>query len=66
MTRLARGGQAMRAVATLPAVTGAGQRGGGAMSVTAASMDFNFAPVRKPSGPDQARLVNHSRLVRRC
>ena len=63
MTRLARGGQAMRAVATLPAVTGAyGQRGGGAMSVTAASMDFNFAPVRKPSGPDQARLVNHSRL----
>jgi anaerobic selenocysteine-containing dehydrogenase len=63
MTRLALGGQAMRAVATLPAVTGAyGERGGGAMSVTAPSMDLNFASVRKPSGPDQARLVNHSLL----
>jgi len=63
MTRVARGGQAMRAVATLPAITGAyGVRGGGAMSVTAGSMDFNFAAVRKPSGPDQTRLVNHSLL----
>ena len=63
MTRVALGGQAMRAVATLPAVTGAyGQRGGGAMSVTAGSMEFNFAPVRKPSGPAQTREVNHSLL----
>ncbi|MBL8697885.1 MAG: molybdopterin-dependent oxidoreductase [Alphaproteobacteria bacterium] len=63
MTRVLRGGQAMRAVAVLPAVTGAyGVRGGGAMSVTAGSMGFNFAPVRKPSGPAQARQVNHSRL----
>ena len=63
MTRLAQGGQAMRAVATLPAVTGAyGQRGGGAMSVTAGSMDFNFSSVRKPSGPAATRLVNHSLL----
>ncbi len=63
MTRLARGGQAMRAVATLPAVTGAyGVRGGGAMSVTAPSLEFNFASLRKPSGPAQAREVNHSLL----
>ena len=63
MTRVALGGQAMRAVATLPAVTGAyGHRGGGAMSVTAGSLDFNFAPVRKPSGPAQTREINHSLL----
>jgi anaerobic selenocysteine-containing dehydrogenase len=63
MTRLARGGQAMRAVAVLPAVTGAyAVRGGGAMSVTAGSMDFNFSAVRKPSGPAETRLVNHSLL----
>ena len=63
MTRLARGGQAMRAVATLPAVTGAyGVRGGGAMSVTAASLDFNFSHLRKPSGPAATRQVNHSLL----
>ena len=63
MTRVAHGGQAMRAVATLPALTGAyGVRGGGAMSVTAGSLDFNFAPVRKPSGPAETRQVNHSLL----
>jgi anaerobic selenocysteine-containing dehydrogenase len=63
MTRVVHGGQAMRAVVTLPAVTGAyGVRGGGAMSVTAGSMDFNFASVRKPSGPAQTREVNHSLL----
>jgi anaerobic selenocysteine-containing dehydrogenase len=63
MTRVARGGQAMRAVATLPAVTGAyGVRGGGAMSVTAGSLDFNFASLRKPSGPAETRQVNHSLL----
>ena len=64
MTRLARGGQALRAVATLPAVTGAyGRRGGGALLLTSSSMDFNFSIVRKPpSGPTSARLVNHSLL----
>ena len=64
MTRQARGGQALRAVATLPAVTGAyGRRGGGALLLTASSMDFNFSIVRKPpSGPASARLVNHSLL----
>ncbi|UHC17876.1 molybdopterin-dependent oxidoreductase [Methylobacterium currus] len=66
MTRLARGGQALRAVATLPAVTGAyGRRGGGALLLTASSMDFNFSVVRKPaSGPLSARLVNQSLLGR--
>ncbi|WP_164133897.1 molybdopterin-dependent oxidoreductase, partial [Stenotrophomonas maltophilia] len=51
MTRLARGGQALRAVASLPAVTGAyGRKGGGALLMTAASMDFKFGFVKKPSG----------------
>ncbi len=63
MTRLARGGQALRAVATLPAVTGAyGRHGGGALLLTAGSMDFQFGIVRKPSGPATTRLVNHSLL----
>src|SRR5581483_11306621 len=63
MTRLARGGQALRAVATLPAITGAyGEKGGGALLLTASSMDFNFAAVRKPSGPAQTRQINHSLL----
>lgn len=63
MTRLNRGGQALRAVAVLPALTGAyGRRGGGALLLTAASchIDYNF--VRKPSGPATARTVNHLRL----
>ena len=64
MTRLARGGQALRAVATLPAITGAyGRPGGGALLLTAGSMDFDFSTVRKPaSGPASARLVNQSLL----
>ncbi|WP_144186180.1 molybdopterin-containing oxidoreductase family protein [Elioraea rosea] len=65
MTRLARGGQALRAVATLPALTGAyGRRGGGALLLTAASMDFDFSFVRKPGGPAATRLVNQSLLGR--
>jgi anaerobic selenocysteine-containing dehydrogenase len=65
MTRLANGGQALRAVATLPALTGAyGRPGGGALLLTAASMDFDFSFVRKPSGPATARQVNHSLLGR--
>jgi anaerobic selenocysteine-containing dehydrogenase len=63
MTRLARGGQALRAVAVLPAVTGAyGRRGGGALLLTAGSMHLNFAPLQRPSGPATTRLVNHSLL----
>ncbi|WP_375458239.1 molybdopterin-dependent oxidoreductase [uncultured Enterovirga sp.] len=66
MTRLARGGQALRAVAILPALTGAyGRRGGGALLLTAGSMDFDFSTLKKPpSGPAASRLVNHSLLGR--
>jgi anaerobic selenocysteine-containing dehydrogenase len=65
MTRLARGGQALRAVAVLPALTGAYlRRGGGALLLTAGSMDFDFSFVRKPSGPASTRLVNHSLMGR--
>lgn len=63
MTRLARGGQALRAVATLPALTGAyGREGGGALLLAAASMDFRFGVVARPSGPETARMVNHLAL----
>ena len=63
MTRLARGGEALRAVALLPGVTGAyGRRGGGALLLTAASCELNYDALRKPSGPAQTRLVNHARL----
>jgi anaerobic selenocysteine-containing dehydrogenase len=63
MTRLARGGQALRAVAVLPAVTGAyGRRGGGALLLTAPSIELDFAAVRRPSGPATTRQVNHSLL----
>ena len=63
MTRLAHGGQALRAVALLPGVTGAyGRRGGGALLLTAASCDLNYNAIRKPSGPAATRLVNHLRL----
>ena len=63
MTRLAQGGQALRAVALLPGVTGAyGRRGGGALLLTAASCELNYNAIRKPSGPTTTRLVNHLRL----
>ncbi len=63
MTRLAKGGQALRAVATLPALTGAyGREGGGALLLAAGSMDFQFGFVGKPSGPAAARMVNHLAL----
>jgi anaerobic selenocysteine-containing dehydrogenase len=63
MTRLARGGEALRAVALLPGVTGAyGRRGGGALLLTAASCELNYDALRKPSGPATTRLVNHLRL----
>jgi anaerobic selenocysteine-containing dehydrogenase len=63
MTRLARGGEALRAVALLPGITGAyGRRGGGALLMTASSCELNYAAIRKPSGPEATRLVNHLRL----
>jgi anaerobic selenocysteine-containing dehydrogenase len=63
MTRLARGGEALRAVALLPGVTGAyGRRGGGALLLTTASCELNYGALRRPSGPSRTRLVNHSRL----
>jgi anaerobic selenocysteine-containing dehydrogenase len=63
MTRLARGGEALRAVALLPGVTGAyGKRGGGALLMTAASCELNYDALRKPSGPAATRLVNQLRL----
>jgi anaerobic selenocysteine-containing dehydrogenase len=63
MTRLARGGEALRAVTLLPGVTGAyGRRGGGALLLTAASCELNYDALRKPSGPAESRLVNHLRL----
>ena len=63
MTRLAAGGQALRAVALLPGVTGHYDvKGGGSLLLTAASCDLNYNAIRKPSGPATARLVNHLRL----
>jgi anaerobic selenocysteine-containing dehydrogenase len=63
MTRLARGGEALRAVALLPGVTGAyGRKGGGALLLTAASCELDYDAIRKPSGPEATRLVNHLRL----
>jgi len=63
MTRLAHGGQALRAVALLPGVTGAyGRRGGGALLLTAASCELDYDVVRKSSGPPETRTVNHLRL----
>jgi anaerobic selenocysteine-containing dehydrogenase len=63
MTRLAKGGQALRAVATLPALTGAyGRAGGGALLLAAGSMDFQFGVLNRPSGPATARMVNHLAL----
>jgi anaerobic selenocysteine-containing dehydrogenase len=63
MTRFVHGGQALRAVALLPGVTGAyGQYGGGALLATAGSFELNYNAVRKPSGPAETRTVNHLRL----
>ena len=50
-------------MALLPGVSGHyGRRGGGALLLTAASCDLNYAAVRKPSGPAATRNVNHLRL----
>ncbi len=63
MTRLTHGGQALRTVALLPGVSGHyGVKGGGALLLTAASCDLNYAAVRRPSGPAATRNINHLRL----
>jgi anaerobic selenocysteine-containing dehydrogenase len=65
MTRLARGGEALRAVAVLPGVTGAyGHKGGGALLLTGAVYELNQAALRNPTGAadDATRTVNHLRL----
>jgi anaerobic selenocysteine-containing dehydrogenase len=63
MSRFANGGLNLRTVALLPGVTGAyGRYGGGALMATAASFDLNYNAVRKPSGPADARTVNHLKL----
>jgi anaerobic selenocysteine-containing dehydrogenase len=63
MSRNVQGGQALRAVALLPGVTGMyGRPGAGAMMATADAFGFDFTPIRKPSGPNQVRVVNHNRL----
>jgi anaerobic selenocysteine-containing dehydrogenase len=63
MTRLARGGEALRAVALLPGVTGAyGRKGGGALLLTVPAYGWNYDAIRKPSGPAATRGVNHLRL----
>jgi anaerobic selenocysteine-containing dehydrogenase len=63
MTRSTFGGQALRAVALLPGVTGAyGRYGGGALLATAASFELNYNAVRKPSGPAATRTINHNRI----
>ena len=63
MTRLAHGGQALRAVALLPGVTGAyARRGGGALLYTGDFFGLNSDAVSEPSGPAAARTVNHLRL----
>jgi anaerobic selenocysteine-containing dehydrogenase len=65
MTRLARGGEALRAVALLPGLTGAyGRKGGGALLLTGAAYELNQAALRNPTGAadDATRTVNHLRL----
>jgi anaerobic selenocysteine-containing dehydrogenase len=63
MTRLSNGGQALRAVATLPALTGAyARRGGGALLMTSSSFELNYRAVRAPSGPEATRTISHHRL----
>jgi anaerobic selenocysteine-containing dehydrogenase len=63
MSRCVNGGQAIRAVALLPGLTGAYNRvGGGALLMTATGFGLDSSGIRKPSGPATTRIVNHSRL----
>ena len=60
-----RGGEALRAVALLPGVTGAyGRKGGGALLLTGAVYELNQAALRNPTSAadDATRTVNHLRL----
>jgi anaerobic selenocysteine-containing dehydrogenase len=63
MTRSVQGGQALRAVASIPGLNGSyGRRGGGAFLLAANGFALNYGAIRKPSGPATTRLVNHLRL----
>jgi len=63
MTRSLQGGQALRAVASIPGLNGSyGRRGGGAFLLAANGFALNYDAIRKPSGPAATRLVNHLRL----
>ncbi|MBI2218296.1 MAG: molybdopterin-dependent oxidoreductase [Candidatus Rokubacteria bacterium] len=63
MSRCAQGGQAIRAVALLPGVTGAyARRGGGALMITVPGFGLRYDLIRRPAGPETTRTVNHSRL----
>src|SRR5580658_1454163 len=63
MTRLAQGGQALRAVALLPGVTGAyASQGGGSLLYTGDFCEIDLDVVGQPSGPATARTINHLRL----
>jgi anaerobic selenocysteine-containing dehydrogenase len=63
MTRLAQGGQALRAVALLPGVTGAyATQGGGSLLYTGDFCEIHLDVVGQPSGPATARTINHLRL----
>ena len=64
MTRLSQGGQALRAVALLPGVTGAyARRGGGALLYSGDFFSVDSGAVSEPkSGPVHSRTINHLRL----
>jgi anaerobic selenocysteine-containing dehydrogenase len=63
MSRGVNGGQNVRAVSLLPGVTGAyAQPGGGALLFTVPDFGWNYAALRRPSGPAETRVVNHNRL----
>jgi anaerobic selenocysteine-containing dehydrogenase len=63
MSRHRHGGQAIRAVALLPGVTGAyATPGAGIVFATAGGMGFDFTAIRRPSGPAETREVNHAKL----
>ena len=58
MSRCVNGGQAIRAVALLPGLTGAYNRvGGGTLLMTATGFGLDSSFIRKPSGPATTRTV---------
>ncbi len=63
LSRFTDGGQNLRSVALLPGVTGAyGVYGGGALLATVAGFELNYNALRKPSGADETRTINHLKL----